>query len=112
MILEAHSLGLASRWIGAFDVDQVKSLLKIPDEAEPQIILAVGHPKDVPPKPPKYPLEALVYFGWWRMKILDPAKYLDDIAGILARKAHAATEMVGKGKGFVAEKVKSVVKKE
>ncbi|MBI4983423.1 nitroreductase family protein [Candidatus Woesearchaeota archaeon] len=94
MLLEAHSLGLATRWIGAFDEDAVKSLLKIPEEVRPQAIVAIGYAKEVPQKPPKYPLEALIYFHQWRGKMRDPAKYMRDIATILARKASAAKELI------------------
>ncbi len=111
MLLEAHSLGLGARWVGAFDAERVKELLKIPDDAEPQVIVALGYAKDIPPKPPKYPLESLVYFGSWRMRMADPAKYLNDVATILARKAHTTAEMVKKGQEFVAEKVKEAVGK-
>ena len=90
MLLEAHSLGLGTRWIGAFEEEEVKSLLRIPEEVRPQAIVAVGYPKEIPPKPPKYPLETVVYFHRWRNKLRDPAKYMHDIATILARKADAA----------------------
>ena len=106
MLLEAHSLGLGTRWVGAFDEDKVKSLLKVPPEVEVHTIVALGYAKEFPPKPPKYPLEALVYFGAWRAKIADPAKYLNDIATILARKAHAVTETIQRGKEAVREAVK------
>ena len=111
MLLEAHSLGLATRWIGAFDEDKVKSILTIPAEIDVQALVALGYAKEVPPKPPKYPLETLVYFGSWRMRIADPAKYLNDIATILARKAHTTAEMVKKGPELMAEKVKEAVGK-
>jgi len=111
MLLEAHSIGLATRWVGAFDEEKVKSLLKVPDQAEVHAIVALGYAKEIPPKPPKYPLETLVYFGAWRMRLSDPAKYLNDIATVLARKAHAATEIVHKGKELVAQKAKEIVKK-
>ncbi len=106
MLLEAHSLGLGTRWVGAFDAEKVKELLKIPDDAEPQVIVALGYAKDIPPKPPKYPLETLVYFGAWRTKIADPAKYLNDIATILTRKAHAAQDTLSKAKGMLVPKKK------
>lgn len=111
MLLEAHSLGLATRWIGAFDEDKVRSLLAIPAEAEPHTIVALGYAKEVSPKPPKYPLESLVYFGTWRLRMTDPAKYLNDIATILARKTHTTAEVIKKGKELMAEKVKGVVGK-
>ena len=111
MLLEAHSLGLATRWVGAFDEEKINGLLGIPAEAETHAIIALGYAKELPPKPPKYPLETLVYFGGWRAKIADPAKYLNDIATILARKAHTATEVIHKGRDLVAQKAKEMVKK-
>ncbi len=86
MLLEAHSLGLGTRWIGAFDEEMVKHILGIPDEARPQIIVAIGHPKEIPQKPPKMPLEPLVYFNSWRNRIRDPVKYMSDYSTIIKRK--------------------------
>jgi len=111
MLLEAHSLGLGTRWVGAFDAEKVKELLKIPEEVEAHTIVALGHAKDIPPKPPKYPLEALVYFGAWRAKIADPAKYLNDIATVLARKVQDTAEAAAKGKALLVGKAKEIVKK-
>jgi len=104
MLLEAHSLGLGTRWIGAFDEDEVKSICNIPDQVRPQAIIALGYPRETPPKPPKYPLETVTYFHNWRNKNRDPAKYMIDIASILARKASSAKE-------FLQEKAKVVVDK-
>ncbi len=104
MLIEAQSLGLGTSWIGAFDEDGVKSLCSIPEEVRPQAIIAVGYPKEVPPKPPKYPLETVTYFHKWRCKLRDPAKYMNDTATIIARK-------VGAVRSFAEEKVKSVVDK-
>jgi len=104
MLLEAHSLGLGSAWIGAFDEDALKEVCSIPEEIRPQVIVALGYAREVPPKPPKYPLETLVYFGGWRRKIKDPAKYMNDIATILMRKGQAAHEAL-------KEKAQSVVDK-
>src|SRR3989338_8512646 len=111
MLLEAHSIGLGTRWVGAFDQDKVKNLLKVPEEVEVHALVALGYAKNIPSKPAKYPLETLVYFGSWRAKIADPAKYLNDIATILARKVHDTAEVLKKGKGLVTEKVKEVIKK-
>lgn len=111
MLLEAHSLGLAARWIGGFEEDKVRSLLGIPAEISPQAIVAVGYAKEIPPKPPKYPLEGLVYFGYWRNRLKDPAKYMNDIAIILARKTAAVKKSVQEGAEKIKEKVKEVVKK-
>ncbi|MBU0456537.1 MAG: nitroreductase family protein [Nanoarchaeota archaeon] len=110
MLLEAHSLGLATRWIGAFNDDEVKEMLNIPAEISVQAIIALGYAKEVPPKPPKFPLESLVFFGSWRNRLKDPAKYLNDIATILGRKTQASKETIMKGVDFVKEKVEEKVK--
>lgn len=111
MLLEAHSLGLGSRWIGGFDEEVVKSLLSIPEEIRPQAIIAVGYPKEIPDKPPKYPLENIVYFHRWRNRVRDPAKYMNDIATILARKVESASETIKSATEFVVDKSKELVGK-
>ncbi len=111
MLLEAHSLGLGSRWVGAFDEEELKSILSIPEEVSPQAIVAIGYAHEIPPKPPKYPLETVVYFHSWRGKMRDPAKYMNDIATILARKASAAKEAVLKSVQPVVKKAKELMPK-
>lgn len=111
MLLEAHSLGLGSQWIGAFDDDEVRSLTGIPTDVEAQAIVAIGYAKEIPPKPPKYPLETLVYFHSWRSKMRDPAKYMMDIASILARKAGHARQSLRDAARELAAKIAQEKKK-
>jgi nitroreductase len=111
MLLEAHSLGLGGTWVGAFDEEAVKTLFGIPEEVRPQAIVAIGHPKEIPPKPAKYPLEVVTYFGGWRSKLRDPAKYMNDIATILARKAANTRAAVQSSTQLVVDKAKEVLKK-
>jgi len=106
MLLEAQSLGLGSAWIGAFDEEALRGSCGIPDDVRPQAIVAVGYARDVPPKPPKYPMETVTYFGSWRRKIRDPAKYMNDIAVILARKADSVHKFMQETAGSVLDKIK------
>ena len=46
MVLEATSEGLGTCWIGSFDNDDVKNILKIPDNYCVVAMLAVGYPKE------------------------------------------------------------------
>tara|TARA_Y100000310_G_C20561656_1_gene753375 strand:+ start:493 stop:1200 length:708 start_codon:yes stop_codon:yes gene_type:complete len=110
MLLEAHSLDLGSTWIGAFDEETVKSLCRIPEEVRPQAIVAIGYPNKVPSKPPKYPLESLVFFHSWRNRIRDPAKYMNDVATIMARKATAVKEKIQEKTQVVVDKAKEKTK--
>ena len=56
--------------------------------------MAIGYAKEIPEKPPKYPLEAVVYFHQWRNKMRDPAKYTNDTATILARRRESVSKAV------------------
>jgi nitroreductase len=61
MMLAAHSLGLATCWIGAFDEGRFHRILNLPEHVRPQILLTLGYPDEKPPMPPRYPIESLVY---------------------------------------------------
>src|SRR3989338_8095720 len=90
MLLEAHSLGLGTRWVGAFEEDQVKSLFGILEDINVQGVVALGYPKEIPAKPPKYPLEPITYYSSWRSRLRDPHKYMNNIAIILGRRQEKA----------------------
>jgi len=46
MVLQATSEGLGTCWIGSFEEDDVKALLKIPKDFEVVALLAVGYPRE------------------------------------------------------------------
>ncbi len=92
MLIEAQSLGLSTKWIGAFDEDKVREICAVPATARPQAIVAIGYAKVQPPKPPKFPLESLVYLGKWRNRIRDPSRYLGTYSAILKKNVTAIAD--------------------
>lgn len=48
IMLQAVELGLGSCWIGAYNQDRLKRLLRIPDKVRVVSLLAVGYPHYVP----------------------------------------------------------------
>lgn len=46
IILAATSMGLGTCWIGAFDVDEAKEILNLPDGVEPLVFTPIGYPAD------------------------------------------------------------------
>lgn len=65
ILLLAYSHGLASCWVGAFDPDAVKRVLKIPDNAEPEAIIALGYAAEEVDTPQRRTMDQFVFFETW-----------------------------------------------
>ena len=48
MVLAATAEGLGTCWVGSFDENQVRALLKIPENLKVIALLAVGYPREKP----------------------------------------------------------------
>lgn len=59
--LAAEALDYGSVWIGAFDEDDVRKVLKIDSSLRPVAILPVGVPKEKPKKTPRRPFDDIVH---------------------------------------------------
>ena len=65
LILAAASLGLGTCWVGAFNSDAAREVLKLPDGVEPIAFTPLGYPADnLKPKNRK-PLKELVRYESW-----------------------------------------------
>lgn len=66
MLLMAHNLGLGACWIGAFDEDNIRYLLNLPEQVEIHAIIPIGYPDEEPEMPPKFRLEHMWFVEkWW-----------------------------------------------
>ncbi|MCJ7431869.1 MAG: nitroreductase family protein [Anaerolineales bacterium] len=65
LILAATNLGLGTCWIAAFNVEAARSVLHLPDEAEPVIFTPLGYPTDLPGPKIRKPLADLVRYEHW-----------------------------------------------
>jgi nitroreductase len=65
LILAAANLGLGTCWIAAFNVEAARSVLQLPDEAEPVIFTPLGYPADQPGPKTRKPLSELVRYERW-----------------------------------------------
>ena len=65
LILEATNQGLGTCWIAAFNVEAARSVLGLPDEAEPVIFTPLGYPADQPDPKERKPLQELVRYERW-----------------------------------------------
>lgn len=62
ILLAAHSLGLGACWVGAFDEEEVRRILRFPRGVRPVAIVPIGHPAEKPRGIPKRPLSEVVRY--------------------------------------------------
>lgn len=65
ILLLAHNHGMATCWVGAFDPDAVKRVLRIPDGVEPEIIVALGYAAEEIEPPSRKGVDQFVFFETW-----------------------------------------------
>ncbi|HVP36386.1 MAG TPA: nitroreductase family protein [Terriglobales bacterium] len=65
MTLQAVEEGLGTCWIGAFEEDEVKKVLQIPQNVRIVQIFPLGYPKIVPPPRQRKKLEEIVCYDKW-----------------------------------------------
>lgn len=97
MIMEATSLGLSTCWVGAFEEEAIKRALKCEEYVRPQIVITLGYASEVPAKPPKFPLESMMYMNAWRGKIKDISKVMADYSVKWERNYRKFLEAMKKG---------------
>jgi nitroreductase len=65
IILAAASLGLGTCWIGAFDAEAAREILKLPDNVEPLVFTPIGYPADEIGEKKRKELSELVKYEHW-----------------------------------------------
>ena len=74
LMLAAHDQGLGSVFVGVFQEDQLKSLLKIPDSVKVVGLFPLGYPEGgAKSGPPRKPLNEFVHYGEWNAELTAPA---------------------------------------
>lgn len=96
MLLVAHGVGLGACWVGAFELDMLRSALSVPGDVVPQAVVCLGYADEKPPVPPRYELENVVFLERYGNRIRDIAMFMEDYS-IHVQKA------VSKLKGFVSK---------
>ncbi len=65
LILAATDQGLGSCWIGAFDAQAARQILKLPESVEPIVFTPLGYPSDRPGEKKRKPTVELVHYESW-----------------------------------------------
>ncbi|MBI2650118.1 nitroreductase family protein [Candidatus Woesearchaeota archaeon] len=111
MLLTAHSLGLGSCWVGAFDEEEIRRLCNLPEHVNVQGIVTIGYADEVPQAPPKHRIEHIMFFEKWFGRIEGPKTGLGYWSPYIQ---HAVTEThkhIKKHAKKVVDKVKEKLKK-
>ena len=78
MLLAAHALGLGGTWVGSFDEDKIRALLRIPVGVRPQAVLAFGYPAEVPGGKTVRDLAMVTFFNSYGSRIKNVHRVLRD----------------------------------
>ncbi|MCS7119740.1 MAG: nitroreductase family protein [Nitrososphaerota archaeon] len=62
ILLAAEASGLGACWVGAFNEDKVREVLKVPHGLRPVALIPIGYPAETPRPPYKRPLEEIVHY--------------------------------------------------
>ena len=65
LILAATELGLGTCWIAAFNPNEARKVLGLPDNSEPVVFTPLGYPADQPKAKERKPLDNLVRYEHW-----------------------------------------------
>jgi len=63
IMLAAHSLGLGSCCVGAFEEDKVKSIINCIDTVKPVALITVGYPREEPKTPKRDEISEFSYYN-------------------------------------------------
>src|SRR3989344_6071109 len=102
MLLAAHSLGLGSCWVGAFQEDKVRDILSLPEQIMVHTIITLGYPAEKPVMPAKYRIEHMVFLEKWGQKKNIPFSSM----GWWSVRAEKAVKAAGKKLAKLSEKLK------
>jgi nitroreductase len=65
MVLAATSLGYGTCWIGAFDEEEVKRILRVPNKLKVIVLLLIGFPGESPAPRERKKLKEIVFLDEW-----------------------------------------------
>jgi len=68
MLLAAHALGFATCWVGAFNEEEARRVLKIPDGVRAVAMIPLGHPAQKPRVRLRRPLNEVIHYETFARK--------------------------------------------
>ncbi len=106
MLLTAHSLGLGTCWVGAFDEEEIRRLCNLPEHVNVQAIITIGYADETPVMPPKYRIEHTMFFEKWWGRIEPPKTGIGYWSPVIERGIKGTHKHIKKAVGKLKEKIK------
>lgn len=66
MLLTAHDIGLGTCWVGAFDEEEVKLIVGLPENLRPVALITLGYPKEKPKMPRRLPVSGVSWLDEYK----------------------------------------------
>ena len=111
MLLTAHSLGLGSCWVGAFDEEDIRRLCNLPEHVNVQAVITIGYADENPSSPPKHRIEHIMFFEKWWGRIEGPKTGLGYWSPYIKHAVTQTHKHIKKHGKRLVEKVKEKMKK-
>lgn len=110
MLLTATALGLGTCWVGAFDPERIKDVLKIPANVNVHAMVTVGYAAAKPEKKSLVPINSFVYFNSYGMPVSRMNRVMNDysleVEKVLDNAQPALDSLLEKMKGWLKGKKK------
>lgn len=111
MLLTAHSLGLGSCWVGAFDEDEIRRLCNLPEHVDVHAIVTIGYADETPEMPPKYRIEHTMFFEKWWGRQEAPKGGLGEWSPVFKKAATETSKIAKKHSKGIVHRIKEKFKK-
>jgi len=111
MLLTAHSLGLGSCWVGAFDENELFRILNLAEEKSVQGIVTIGYADEKPEQPPKFRIEHMTYFEKWWGRIEGPKTHLGWLSQYNVKAVDQSKKLLKKAGRKIKEHLEKKLKK-
>ncbi len=92
MLLAAHSLGLGTCWVGAFEEELLRQSIGAPDSVRPQAVITLGYAIEKPKPPIKKEIYELVFLEGYGNRTSD----IDRVLGYTSIRVYEAREKLKK----------------
>ncbi len=84
ILITAYSLGIGTCWIGAFNREEVRKILKIPYNYKLIALILLGYYEEDPKPPPRLELGHIAFLNQWRTPLVKPTGGILPKSGVLS----------------------------